>query len=406
MVVDEAHERSLHSDVVLGLLKKIRRKRPDIKLIVTSATINALEMQAFFNTGTPNGNDVPDACIVAIPGKMYPVDILYATAPVQNYIRETVNTILSIHKSEGSGDILAFLPGAEEIDTALDMLRDLHDKPDLVCLPLYGSLPAASQMLIFKRAPQHTRKVVIATNIAETSLTIDGIRFVIDAGFVKLNFFDVSSGIDSLVTCPISQASARQRSGRAGRTQSGKCFRLYTEVDYNKLEVFTIPDMRRSDISWVMLELKALGIADVLHFDFMSPPSSDAMIHALELLHSLGAIDMNCDLTPLGVKMAEMPVEPRLSRCLLASFEYGCVQEMLSIAAMCDVEFPFVTVRHRAGEEAKQRLIECISQFASLDGDHVSLLSVFNGFASSGYDSSWCDQYMLSYKRLSRAKEV
>ena len=249
-------------------------------------------------------------------------------------------------------------------------------------------------------------RCILATNIAETSLTIDGVRFVVDTGLVRLNYFDVRSGVDSLITCPISQAAARQRAGRAGRTQPGKVFRLYSETIFNGMQPFTPPEMQRCDISWAVLELKALGVSDVLHFDFLSPPSAEVMSYALELLYSLGALDENCNLTSDGNKMAEMPVEPRLSRCLLASFQYGCTEEMLSVAAMCDVEYPFVTLRQRSSEESRQRLAESLAQFVSLDGDHITLLNVFNAFRQSGYSASWCEQHMLHYKMLARAKEV
>ena len=249
-------------------------------------------------------------------------------------------------------------------------------------------------------------RCILATNIAETSLTIDGVRFVVDTGLVRLNYFDVKSGVDSLITCPISQAAARQRAGRAGRTQPGKVFRLYSEQVFSDMQPFTPPEMQRCDVSWAVLELKALGVSDVLHFDFLSPPSAEAMCHALELLYSLGALDENCNLTSDGNKMAEMPVEPRLSRCLLASLEYGCTEEMLSVAAMCDVEYPFVTLRHRSSEESRQRLAESLAQFVSLDGDHITLLNVYKGFRQSGHNASWCEQHMLHFKMLARAKEV
>jgi ATP-dependent RNA helicase DDX35 len=414
IIVDEAHERSLHSDIILGLLKKILRKRSDIKIIITSATINASSMKEFFETSTPNPttatgaatSTTSDTCIVSIEGKAYPVDILYTLQPIHNYIQESVQTVIQIHLHEGAGDILVFLPSAIEIDTAIDILNNEHNYSDLVCLPLYSALPTSSQMLVFQRVEAKSRKCIIATNIAETSLTIDNIRFVIDSGFAKLNYFDVSSGVDSLLTAPISQASATQRCGRAGRTQPGKCFRLYTEIEYRKLSTFTIPEIQRTDLSWAVLQLKALGVADVLHFDFISSPSSDAMIHAIELLYSLHAIDNECNLTALGMLMSEMPLEPRLSSCLLRSYEYGCTEEILSIVSMCDVEYPFVTIRNHASSESKQRLLDCISLFINLDSDHITLLNVFKGFVDSSYSSSWCNEMMINYRMMSRAKEV
>jgi HrpA-like RNA helicase len=181
---------------------------------------------------------------------------------------------------------------------------------------------------------------------------------------------------------------------------------MYTEPSYLSLEQFTPPEMQRSDLSWVVLELKALGVQDVLHFDFLSAPSADSMCYALELLYSLGALDDDCNLTAAGNKMAEMPIEPRLSRCLLASLELGCADEMLTVAAMCDVEPPFITLRGRASEESKQRLADSMANFVSLDGDHLTLLNVFRGFAAANYSASWSEQMMMHHRVLVRAREV
>ena len=401
VMVDEAHERSLHSDVVLGLLKKIRRKRADLRVIITSATINATAMKDFFQSRNTS------VCVFPVLGRSFPVDVLYLSQPAHNYIRALVTTVLSIHKEEGKGDILAFLPGAEEINTAAEELAEFYEGSDLSILPLYGALPAASQSQAFARAPSGVRKVILATNIAETSLTIDGVRFVVDTGFSRINYFNTRSGIDALITAPISQASAAQRAGRAGRTMPGKCFRLYTEEAFTKdLAAHTIPELQRADISWAVLELKALGVLDVLHFDYPSPPSADALCHALELLFSLGALDDQGGLTSLGGRMAEMPLEPRVSKCLLTSLELGCAEEMLTVAAMCDVEHPFITLRGRASEERKQRLNDSIGALASLDGDHITLLRVFGAAKEAGFTAQWCEEKMLSHRTLTRAKEV
>eukprot|EP01041_Mallomonas_annulata_P008203 gene8203-16869_t len=407
IMIDEAHERTLHSDILLGLLKKIKRKRKDLRIIVTSATLNATPLCEFFETNTNTDNSsLNTACILSVQGRLYPVDVQYLIEPVANYLRAAVDTVLQIHQSESAGDVLVFLPGGEDIDNAIEMMKERHDGDDMYYLPLYSSLPFNLQMKVFEPSIPSVRKVIFCTNIAETSITIDGIVFVVDSGYVKLNYFDFQKGLDMLVTCPVSRAAAKQRAGRAGRTRSGKCFRLMPEASFNLLSEFTPPEMQRTEMSWAVLQLKALGIYDVLHFDFLSPPSTEAMIVALEMLFSLGALDSECHLTVDGEKMAEMPIEPRMSKTLLSSFSFGCSEEMLTIAAMCSVEHPFITMRAKASQESKQKLLDCISEFAVLEGDHLTLLNVFNAFEESNCSSQWCDSMCLNYRILSRAIEV
>lgn len=404
IIIDEVHERSLNTDILLGLLKKIKKKRKDLRLIITSATLNADRLRELFETNMTNVEDKNTACILSVEGRQYPVDIEYLVKPCYDYIKCAVDTVMSIHNKEKEGDILVFLPGAEEIDHAIHLLEDSCEHDDIYFLPLYSSLPIAMQMKIFAHV-QGKRKVIVATNVAETSITIDGIKYVVDSGFMKLNYFDFTSSIETLVTCSTSKSSASQRAGRAGRTSSGKCFRLTTESAFQNLSDFSPPEMQRVDISAAVLQLKALGIDDVAHFNYLSPPSPDSMICALEKLYSLGAIDQNCKLTLTGEKMAEMPVDPRLARCLLNSFDNNCSEEMLTIAAMCVVESPFITIKSKA-KDANQRLLECKGELFAQSGDHLTLLNIYNEFIQHNCDSSWCDSMCLQHRILVRAKEI
>lgn len=411
IIVDEAHVRSLSSDILLGLLKKICKKRPDLRIIVTSATLDAEPLKTFFETNITDDASKDTACILSVQGRQYPVDVLYLNAPCRDYVRACVDTVLSINKSEDWGDILVFLPGGEDIDTAVHMLNDEYNGETMYFLPLYSSLAPHVQMAVFEPTPPNKRKVVFATNIAEASITIEGIRFVVDSGFVKLNYFDVHTGLEALVTCPTTRAAATQRAGRAGRTSEGKCFRLMTEETFEDGSIIADhapAEMQRTDITAAVLQLKALGIDDVLHFDFLSPPPADSMIYALELLYSLGALDDTCALTARGAAMAEMPVEPRIANILLRSYEFGCGEEMLTIAAMCSVEHPFITIRSRghSSSEAKLKLDRDIEELAVPTSDHLTLLNIYRRYEDSAFSASWCDSMSLQPRILARAREI
>lgn len=295
IMIDEAHERNILTDTVLGLLKKIMKKRSALKVIIASATIDAEFFRNYFNAKTAStGSD--SAVILSVEGRMYPVDYFYIGAPCPDYVKETVNTILKIHKKEGSavGDILAFLTGQEEVLEAVQLLREhtaQWTNADLQALPMYGTLPNADQLKVFFSAPKGTRKAIIATNIAETSVTIPGIVYVIDCGFVKMKWFDSSSNTDSLVVVPVSKAQAEQRAGRAGRMRKGKVFRLYTKEAYEKLAPQIPPEIRRSDLCRTILYLKALGVDNIIRFGFPSPPPAKNVLAALETLFALGRFD-------------------------------------------------------------------------------------------------------------------
>lgn len=414
IMVDEAHERSISTDILLGVLKKIRKRRPELRIIVSSATIQAEEFLRFFAGDEFNCEDEDSlggsiGRIITLEGKMYPVDCLFLEHPAENYVERAVKTVFDIHTREPPGDILLFLTGREEIDRTIQEIAersaDLHPKAQsLQALPLYAGLTTEQQLYIFEPAPSGTRKVVVATNIAEASVTIDGIVYVIDCGYAKLRAYDPNTGIETLTAVPISKASATQRAGRAGRTKPGKCLRLYTEQSYAALPDVTVPEIQRSNLAPVVLQLKALGIDNIVRFDFLTPPPSELVIRAFELLYSLGAVDDYAKLTnPLGTRMAELAVDPMMAKVLLSASSFGCLSEVLTIAAMASLQG--AVWFHHDGE--KKTMETSRRKFAVEEGDHLTYLNVYQAFVSRGKkDSKWCQENRLNYKSMLKAVSI
>ncbi|OGM42204.1 pre-mRNA-splicing factor ATP-dependent RNA helicase PRP43 [Aspergillus bombycis] len=409
IILDEAHERTMATDVLMGLLKEVVERRPDLKIIIMSATLDAQKFQRYFN----------DAPLLAVPGRTHPVEIFYTPEPEQDYVEAAIRTVLQIHATEDDGDILLFLTGEEEIEDAArkisleadEMVREVDAGP-LKVYTLYGSLPPHMQQRIFDPAPpprrpggRAGRKVIVSTNIAETSLTIDGIVYVVDPGFSKQKIYNPRIRVESLLVSPISKASAQQRAGRAGRTRPGKCFRLYTEGAFKKeLIDQTYPEILRSNLSSTVLELKKLGIDDLVHFDLMDPPAPETLMRALEELNYLACLDDDGNLTQLGRLASEFPLDPAVAVMLISSPEFYCSNEILSITALLSV--PQVFVRPAS---QRKRADEMKNLFSHPDGDHLTLLNVYHAFKGQDAQENpkqWCHDHFLSLRSLQSADNV
>ncbi|CAB4383540.1 unnamed protein product [Rhizophagus irregularis] len=398
LIIDEAHERTLHTDVLFGLVKDIARSRPDLKLLISSATLDAQKFADYFD-GAP---------IFSIPGKPYPVQICYTKSPEANYIGAAVTTVMQLHITQQKGDILVFLTGQEEIETVQESLqqacRVLGSKiRELIICPIYANLPPDMQGKIFEPTPPGARKVILATNIAETSITIDGVSFVIDPGFVKQNFYSAKTRLETLEVVTCSRASATQRAGRAGRVGPGHCFRLYTKHAYaNEMEENNVPEIKRTNLGNVVLTLKSIGIRDVMSFEFMDPPHEQALISALKDLSDLGALNNEGELTKLGRRMAEYPLDPMLSKTIINSEKYHCSEDVISIISMLNVQS---SVFYRP-KDKKFHADKARQNFTKPGGDHLTLLNVWEQWVDTNYSLHWCHENFIVYRSMTRARDV
>ena len=395
IMVDEAHERSLNIDFVLGLLKRVLISRPDFKVIVSSATMNAEAFSRYFN----------DCPVVTIETQTFPVTMVYDMPMIKPTtttesgseallakIEQTVDRVLD-NKEEG--DILIFLPGEKIIKDCVERLTYAHFHSKIHIVPLYGRLPKEEQEKVFDSAPFGKKKVVISTNIAETSVTINGITTVIDSGLAKLNFYNPKTFTSSLIECPVSRASCNQRRGRAGRTCPGTCYRLYSRSDFNMRQEYTTEEIFRTDLSEVLLRMAELGIRDFEGFDFISKPEHNNIVGAIETLQMLKALNPDRTLSPIGKLMVEFPLEPRVSRILVESILHypDVLEEVVIATAFLSTQSPFVLP---PGQEMDARAAH--HAFRDMQGDFVSYVKLFRRYQSMENQSRFCQNNFLDEK--------
>lgn len=399
IILDEAHERTLHGDVLFGLLKDIaRRRQKNLRIVVMSATLNADHFSKFWW----------NAPIGVVHGRTFPVTIMHTIEPQADYVEATVSTILQIHEKEEPGDVLCFLTGQEEIEDAKRILEHRmkllpNTVADFVVLTLYSAMPYEQQLLVFESLSKGQRKVILATNIAETSITVEGIKYVVDSGVVKAKYYNSKSGMEALTEVDISRAQATQRAGRAGRMTAGKCYRLYTGQAYESLQENTVPEIRRSSLTGVVLQMKSLNVDDILSFEFMDVPHPRAVIKAQETLMLLQALNQDGKITPLGRRLTDFPIEPMAAMVLLAAKALGVERDAIIVTALTSTENLFLSSR-----DVKSNVDKCKAAFAKSAGDHVTLLSVYQAYKRTpeGQRKVWCEANSISHRQMLKAEDI
>ncbi|OKL55680.1 hypothetical protein UA08_09028 [Talaromyces atroroseus] len=429
VVVDEVHERGVNVDLVLGFLKNILSSNGEgrgglpLKVIVMSATADMESLQEFFGHGedskrsTENGesdntenNAVVSTC--HIKGRQFPVQTIYSPAPVHDFVDAALETIFNVHiKEPMPGDILVFLTGQETVENLEHLVNEYAvgmdpSLPKVLALPLFAALPQAAQQRVFSPAPPRTRKIILATNIAETSVTVTGVRFVVDCGKAKMKQFRSRLGLDSLLVKPISKSAAIQRKGRAGREAPGKCYRLYTERDYLALDEANTPEILRSDLSQSLLIMKARGVDDIMNFPFLTRPPREALEKALLQLFNIQALEETGKISEIGLQIAKLPLTPSLGRVLLAAAGYGqdCLLDVIDIISCLSVENIFLNT---TSEEKKEEAEKARRDLYRREGDHLTMLTTVQGYAAENTDrKTWAERHMVSHRAMQSVMDV
>ena len=396
LMVDEAHERSLNIDFILGMLKGILMQRPEFRVIISSATINVEVFSEYFD-GCP---------VVSIEAPMYPVELIYSPPQIEGdhesllaSIRDIVSGIM---RKGSNGDVLIFLQGELAIKDCVQMLVELDTREELALLPLYGRLSHEDQIRVFQEFPGK-RKVIVATNIAETSVTIDGVVHVIDSGLAKMNFYSPKTFTESLIETPVSKASCNQRRGRAGRTSPGVCHRMYTRKDYDSRPMYTVEEIKRTDLSEVVLRMAELGIRDFESFDFLSPPGQEGIRAAVDTLRLLDALDDERALTETGRLMCQFPILPKHARMIVEAIRaYPSVMaEVIIAATFLSVNSPFLLP---AGEELEARRAH--HSFRDPLGDFVSYQRIYEAFTRAASKARFCESHYLELRTMNEIVNI
>ncbi|KAE8393166.1 P-loop containing nucleoside triphosphate hydrolase protein [Aspergillus alliaceus] len=444
IVVDEVHERGVNVDLLLGFLRNLvsgkREGRGEVplKVVVMSATADMESLLGFFQEGyqaqhsgeeTQNGtksvtdgnasgkpNDSEkkndEIAVCHIKGRQYPVKTIYSPEPVHDFVDAALKVIFNIHYKEPlPGDILVFLTGQETVE-ALEQLVNEYAigmdpaLPKIQVLPLFAALPQAAQQRVFVPAPPRTRKIILATNIAETSVTVSGVRFVVDCGKAKVKQFRSRLGLDSLLVKPISKSAAIQRKGRAGREAPGQCYRLFTEKDYLALDEVNTPEILRCDLSQALLNMKARGVDNVMGFPFLTRPPRESLEKALLQLLSIDALAESGDISPIGLHIAKLPLTPTLGRVLLAASEYGsdCLSDVIDIISCFSVENIFLNT---TSEEKKEEAEKARRDLYRREGDHLTMLATVQAYALENTDrKAWAERHMVSHRAMQAVMDV
>lgn len=399
VVLDEAHERSVATELLAGLLKRLLKHRPDLRLVISSATIDAEAFQTFFTEPDTPTDKLP--IIIGIKGRTFPVEVHYLLEPCHDYVDAAIETIFSVHAQMPLGDILVFMTGLEEINRVVDTVN-AEAKDNLVAIPLHASMNLRSQASTLYSDKSGRRKVIVATNIAEASLTIDNVGYVIDSGRVKIRCHDVQSSADIMLVTWCSKASANQRAGRAGRVFAGHAYRLYTKEEYvRRMSEQSIPELHKCELSGVLLQVCAMGIDKVAAFELPSGWPNQHIRAAVENLVRLGVFDpKTTSLSTLGLQMAELPLDPAVSRLLLAGNELQCLTETLAIASFLAISTNSQSPLEQLGDS------KALARFAVEQGDLLTMLNIFSAYMRASYSSHWCQRNRLDTTTLERVKHV